>query len=78
MVDVTIPSDGSIRKKEHEKLKKYQGLKEELEKMWSVKATVVPIVKEALGTVKIKPEYAITIICWTMHVSAVVPQSKKL
>ena len=33
VVDVAIPSGGNIRKKEHEKLEKYQGLKEELGKM---------------------------------------------
>ena len=32
VIDVAIPRDGNIRKKEHEKLKKYQGLKEELGK----------------------------------------------
>ena len=42
MVDVAFPSN--IRKKEHKKLEKYQGLKEELEKMWGVKAAVVTIV----------------------------------
>ena len=41
VIDVVIPSDSNIRKKEHEKLEKYQGLKEELEKMWVVKAAVV-------------------------------------
>ena len=30
VVDVIIPSDSNIGKKEHEKLKKYEGLKEEL------------------------------------------------
>ena len=50
VVDVAIPSDGNIREKEHEKLEKYQGLKEALKKMWSVRAAVVPIVMEALGT----------------------------
>ena len=39
-----IPSDCNIRKKEHKKLKKYQGPKEELKKMWGVKASVVPVV----------------------------------
>ena len=34
VVNVTIPGDRNIRKKEHEKLEKYQGLKEELERMW--------------------------------------------
>ena len=32
VIDVAIPSDSNIKKKEHEKLEKYQGLKEELEK----------------------------------------------
>ena len=32
VVDVVIPSKGNIRMTEHEKLEKYQGLKEELEK----------------------------------------------
>lgn len=42
MVDVTISNDSNIRKTKHEKLKKFQGLNEELEKMWGVKASVVP------------------------------------
>lgn len=32
MVDVANPSESNIRMKEHEKLKKYQGLKEEPER----------------------------------------------
>ena len=51
VVDVAIPSDSNIRKKEHEKLEKYQGLREELEKMWGVKAKVVPVVIGALVAV---------------------------
>ncbi len=47
VMDVAIPSDSNIKKKEHEKLKKYQGL----EKMWGVKAAVVPVVIGALGAV---------------------------
>ncbi|KAK1790927.1 hypothetical protein P4O66_014768, partial [Electrophorus voltai] len=34
VIDVTILSDRNIRTKEHEKLEKHQGLKEELERMW--------------------------------------------
>ncbi|KAF7643082.1 hypothetical protein LDENG_00244990 [Lucifuga dentata] len=41
VINVAIPSDGNIRKKEHEKLEKYQGLQEELDRMWKVKSTVV-------------------------------------
>ena len=32
VVDVAIPTDSTTKK--HEKLEKYQGLKEELERMW--------------------------------------------
>ncbi|CAH2278601.1 Hypothetical predicted protein [Pelobates cultripes] len=38
VVDVAIPSDYNFRKKEHKKMDKYQGLKEEQERMWKVKA----------------------------------------
>ena len=51
MVDVAIPRDSNIRKMEHKKLEKCQGLKEELERMWGVKASVVPRVIGAHGAV---------------------------
>ena len=51
VIDVAIPVDANIRKKEHEKIEKYQGLKEQLERMWKVKASVVPVVVGALGAV---------------------------
>lgn len=54
VIHVAIPSDSNIRKMKHEKPEKYQGLKEELEKMWRVKATMVAVVKGALGAVTTK------------------------
>ncbi len=51
LIDVGTLSDSNIRKKKHEKLEKYQGLKEEVEDMWGVKAAVVPMVIRALGVV---------------------------
>ena len=51
IIDVAVPSDCNIKKKEHEKIDKYQGLREEMEKMWKVEAKVVPIVVGALGAV---------------------------
>ena len=51
VIDVAIPADANIRKKEHEKVDKYQGLREQLERMWKVKASVVPVVVGALGAV---------------------------
>ena len=50
VVDVAVPRDGNIRQKEHEKLE-IPLLKEELEKMWSMKAAAVSIVIGALGAV---------------------------
>jgi len=43
VMDVAIPRNrDDIKNKEHQKLDKYQGLKEKVEKMWEVKVTVVP------------------------------------
>lgn len=38
-MDAAMPSDCNIREKKYENIKKYHGLREELEKMWKVKAT---------------------------------------
>ena len=43
VVDDVIPTESNIRMKECEKLNKYQGVKEELDRMWSVKPLVVPV-----------------------------------
>lgn len=56
VVDVPLLSDGNITKKEHEKLEKYQGLKEKLEKTLKVKIIVVPVVIRVLGAVTPKLE----------------------
>ena len=49
VIHVAIPLNGNIKKKEREKLEKHQGLREELQKMWNVNATVVPVVIGTLG-----------------------------
>ena len=49
LIDVAIPCNSNIRKKEHDKLKKYQGLKEELEMMSGVETTVLPVVLGAVA-----------------------------
>ena len=56
VIDIAVPSDSNIKKKEYEKLEKYQGLKEELERTWKVKVKVVPVVIGALGAVTPKLE----------------------
>ena len=44
MVNIAIPGDSNIRTKEHEKVEKHQGMKEELKRMWGVKVSVVSVV----------------------------------
>ena len=51
IIDVAIPLDKNIRGKESEKIQKYQDLKLELQKLWNVKAEVIPVVIGALGAV---------------------------
>ncbi|KAF7650224.1 hypothetical protein LDENG_00129190, partial [Lucifuga dentata] len=51
VIDVAVPADSNIRKKEHQKIQRYQGLKEELERTWKVKSKVVPVVTGALRAV---------------------------
>lgn len=38
MIDVAIPANSDIRKKEHEKIKKYQGLEEQLKELLKVQS----------------------------------------
>ena len=56
LIDIAVPSDSNIKKKEFEKQVKYQGLKEELERMWKVKAKMVPVVVRARCAVTPKLE----------------------
>ena len=50
IVDFPIPYDTGIEQKEKEKVDKCQDLKRELQKLWNMRITVVPIVIAALGT----------------------------
>lgn len=52
VTEVATSSDSSIKKKEHEKLGKYQGLREALKSTWKVKARVAKQTR-----VKSKPLY---------------------
>ncbi|KAJ8024904.1 hypothetical protein HOLleu_34957 [Holothuria leucospilota] len=49
IVDVAVPSDTIIERKERKKIEKYQNLRLEVQIMWDVKAKVVPVVVGALG-----------------------------
>ena len=52
IIDVAIPGDCRIREKEIEKIEKYQNLKRQLKRFWSLKKVeVVPVIVGALGCI---------------------------
>jgi hypothetical protein len=51
LVDVAIPGDRSVIKKEAEKILKYKVLTTEIQRMWNVKTNVIPVIIGATGTI---------------------------
>ena len=49
---MTIPIDRNISVKEFDKLSKYKNLQIEIERMWQLRTTVIPVVVGAFGMVK--------------------------
>ena len=49
---MTVPLDSNTSVKTTEKLNKYKDLEIEVERMWELKTTTVPVVMGALGTIK--------------------------
>ena len=52
LIDMTMPSDRNLSLVEYEKVSKYKDLDIEIQKMWHLKATVIPLVIGALGMIK--------------------------
>ena len=50
-MEFVVPADHRIKLKETEKEDRYVDLVRELEKLWSMKVTIIPIVIGAFGTV---------------------------
>jgi hypothetical protein len=50
LIDVAIPGDRKVIKKEAEKILKYEDLTIEIQRMWNVKAWVIAVVIGATGT----------------------------
>ena len=53
---MTVPSERNLSVKEYEKISKYKDLEIEIQKMWHLKAIVMPVVIGALGMIKKKTE----------------------
>jgi len=51
LIDVAIPEDRNVVQKEAEKKLKYKSLCIEIQRMWNLKFTIVPVIIGASGTV---------------------------
>jgi hypothetical protein len=51
LIDVAIPGDRNVIKKEAEKIIKYKDLIIETQRMWNVKTTVTPVIIGATSTI---------------------------
>ena len=49
LIDVAIPGDRNVIKKEAEKIVKYKYLTIEIQRMWNVKTRVIPVMTGATG-----------------------------
>jgi len=50
LIDVAIPGDRNVIKKEDEKILKYKDLTIEIQRMWNEKTRVIPVIIGATGT----------------------------
>jgi hypothetical protein len=51
LIDVAIPGDRNMIKKEAKKILKYKDLTTEIQRMWNVKTKVTPVIIAATGTI---------------------------
>jgi hypothetical protein len=51
LIDVEIPGDRDVIKKEAEKILKYKDFTTEIQRMWNVKTRVIPVIIGATGTI---------------------------
>jgi len=56
LIDIAVPRDSRVKKKEQEKVDKYQNLARELNRLWKVNTNIIPVVVGALGTTRKSPE----------------------
>ena len=51
LIDIAISGNSNVIKKEAEKILKYKDLTIEIQRMWNVKTTVIPVIIGATGTI---------------------------
>jgi hypothetical protein len=63
LIDVAIPGDRNVMKKEAEKILKYQDLIMDIHRMWNVKSKEIPVITGVIGTIsKSLRQYLINIL----------------
>ena len=53
IIDFAVPGDSRIEEQEKEKIKKYQDLRGELQKIWNVSMKIIPSVVGSLGAIPV-------------------------
>jgi hypothetical protein len=53
LIDIAIQGDKNVIKREAEMMLKYKDLNIEIQRMWNVKANVIPLINRATGTISI-------------------------
>jgi hypothetical protein len=51
LIDIAIPADRNVIKKEAENILKYKDLITEIQRMWNVKTKMIPVIIGATGTI---------------------------
>jgi hypothetical protein len=51
LIDVAIPGDRNVIKKEAENILKYKDLTREIQRMWNVKTNLIPVIIGETGTI---------------------------
>jgi len=51
LIDVAVPGERNVIKKEAKKILKYKDLIIEIQPMWNVKTKVIPVIIEVTGTI---------------------------
>ena len=52
MIEIAIPADSTVNRKETAKLTTYKNLEIEVNRMWKVRIKIVPVIIGALGTIR--------------------------
>jgi len=73
-IDVVIPGDTNVVKKEAEKIKKYKELIIEINRTWNVNARLIPLIIGATGTISKSPRLYLNNILGKHDINLLAPE----